>query len=465
MDAEAKTKLLIADDNNTTRRLLEATVGKWGYELITAAGGREAWEKLRDPDPPKLALLDWQMPDMNGVDVCRKIQQVEFEIPPYVILLTGRDKNEDIIEGLGAGANDFVPKSSGKAILRARLEVGRRAIQLNEKLRKKARARSSDDFQEKQQMEKTITELKKKTLELEKQLAEQNNVGAQEEPVQDSANLLDEIVVVFKRGEISLPSPPQIGIKFKEMVNNGANLQDIAGLLKQEAAVSSKLISISNSAFYRGVAENKNLDQAVGRLGLTTTKQYVDAITNRSLYYTNNKEMKQLIESLWEHSLATAYASQITCQVLRTKVSEDPFTLGLLHDLGRLVLLQAVGELQLKKKLGDAIDDADLSQTIDQNHGKFGSALLKRWKFSNEYILVSSYHDNLSGADPVSNDLSVVHFGNLLAKSLGYSVYPKDDIDLENAESAQQLKMEPEQITKIRGRVEDHMQEMKGYFQ
>jgi|GEM_PF-466302 len=465
MNSEANTKLLIADDNDATRRLLETTVEKWGYDAIPTSGGRQAWEKLRESDPPKMALLDWQMPDMSGVEVCQKIQQVDFEIPPYVILLTSRDKSEDIIEGLGAGANDFVPKAAGKGVLRARLEVGRRAIQLNERLSQAARAKIPDNFQEKQQMEQTIAELKKKTLELEKKLAGQNQGAVQEETIDDSADILDEIIVIFKRGEISLPSPPQIGVKFKEMVSNGANLQDIAGLLRQDAAVSSKLISISNSAFYRGVAENKNLDQAVGRLGLTTTKQYVDAITNRSLYYTNNKDMKHLIERLWEHSLASAYASQITCQVLHTKVSEDPFTLGLLHDIGRLVLLQAVGELQLKKKLGDGIDDEDLSETIDQNHGKFGAALLKRWKFSNEYITASSYHDDLSGANPVSKDLMVVHFGNLLARSLGYSVHFVNDVDLEDTESARLLKAEPDQISRIRDRVEDHMREMKGYFQ
>ena len=465
MSAEPSTKLLIADDNDVTRRLLETTVGKWGYEIIPVSGGREAWEKLRDPDPPKMALLDWQMPDMSGVDVCRKIQQVEFEIPPYVILLTSRDKKEDIIEGLGAGANDFVPKSSGKGVLRARLEVARRAVQLNERLSKASKARSPDNFQEREQMERTIAELKKKTLELEKQLAEQNGGITEEDPSDEGTDILEEIIVIFKRGEIHLPSPPQIGVKFKEMVNNGANLQDIAALLKQEAAVSSKLISISNSAFYRGVAENKNLDQAVGRLGLTTTKQYVDAITNRSLYYTNNKKMKEIIERLWEHSLASAYASQITCQVLRVKVSEDPFTLGLLHDIGRLVLLQAVGELQMKKKIGEAIDDEDLAQTVDQNHGKFGSALLKRWKFSDEYVQASSYHDDLTGANPASEDLLVVHFGNLLAKSLGYSAYSNGDIDLEGTESANRLGAKPEQIARIRDRVEDHMAEMKGYFQ
>jgi len=213
-----------------------------------------------------------------------------------------------------------------------------------------------------------------------------------------------------------------------------------------------------------GAAENKTLEQAVGRLGLATTRQYVYAITNRSIYYTKNKNFKGLLEKLWQHSLSCAYASQIVCKTLAFKLKEDTFTLGLLHDIGRLVLLQAVGELQLKNKFPEEIDDKELSKTMDENHGKFGAALLKRWDFSDEYVRISVYHDQLEEADFVSNGLLVVHFANLLVKSIGYNLSGNAAIDLENSNSAKMLKLDTQKITNIQDLVKVHMEELKGFL-
>jgi HD-like signal output (HDOD) protein/DNA-binding response OmpR family regulator len=463
---ENATKILIAEDNNAVRRLLEVTLTTWGYTVVAVGDGKKAWEQLQSPHAPKLALLDWQMPGMNGVEVCRKVQQTESKITPYLILLTSHDAKENIVEGLGAGANDFIAKTCDKDVLRARLEVGRRAIELQMKLVSAPKEDNCSPLKEKEEMEKTILALKQKALELEERLAAEGK-GDSQKPVSHSnadASILDEIIVVFKRGEINLPSPPQIGVKFKELINNGANLQQIGTVLKQDASVTSKLISISNSAFYRGVAENKTLEQAVGRLGLKTTKQYVDAIANRSLYYTKNKNLKDIIENLWEHSLACAYASQNLCQVQKFNPVQDPFTLGLLHDIGRLVLLQAVGELQSKKKIGEDLDKEELSNTISSNHGKFGAALLKRWKFSDEYIHISNYHDDLGEAETITNELLVVHFANLLVKSMGYHSLEPVEVNLEATPSFNLLKLDDEKIETIKNRTATHMDEMKGYF-
>jgi HD-like signal output (HDOD) protein len=143
---------------------------------------------------------------------------------------------------------------------------------------------------------------------------------------------------------------------------------------------------------------------------------------------------------------------------------EEAFTLGLLHDIGKLVLFQAVGELQLKKKIGESIDTEELFKTVDTNHGRFGGALLKRWKFSNEYFQVASYHDFLEEADSISKELLVVHFANLLVKGMGYALKGADEVDVANAESARLLKMNAEMIDHVKERVKTHMEELKGYF-
>jgi DNA-binding response OmpR family regulator len=123
-------KILIAEDDWTTRRLLEAILFKWNYDVISASDGNEAWRKLHEKAPPMLIILDWMMPGINGVELCRRLRRENPTKPMYIILLTARDEKNDIVEGLGAGADDYITKPFDKEELRARIDVGRRVVEL-----------------------------------------------------------------------------------------------------------------------------------------------------------------------------------------------------------------------------------------------------------------------------------------------------------------------------------------------
>ncbi len=133
-------KVLIAEDETISRRLLEATLVRWGYEVVVASGGVEAWETLQGDDAPPLAILDWMMPGMDGLEVCRRIRNRPSPTPPYLILLTAKGRREDIITGLDAGANDYVTKPFNREELRARVEVGVRMVELQQNLTDRVRA-------------------------------------------------------------------------------------------------------------------------------------------------------------------------------------------------------------------------------------------------------------------------------------------------------------------------------------
>ena len=130
-------KILIAEDNLTTRRILESILVKWNYDVVSACDGNEAWEKLQEKDPPKLIILDWMMPGINGVEICRRLRRADPAEPVYIILLTARDDKNDIVEGLGAGADDYIAKPFDKDELRARIDVGRRVVELQTALLEK----------------------------------------------------------------------------------------------------------------------------------------------------------------------------------------------------------------------------------------------------------------------------------------------------------------------------------------
>ncbi len=127
-------RVLIAEDEPVSRRLLEGTLRRWGYDVLVACDGQEAWELFNEEDSPKLAIFDWIMPRMDGVELCQQIRRKQQENYTYVILLTARDRKEHIIEGLNAGADDYVTKPFDSDELEVRLRAARRIIDLQTKL-------------------------------------------------------------------------------------------------------------------------------------------------------------------------------------------------------------------------------------------------------------------------------------------------------------------------------------------
>lgn len=138
-DPAVATRVLIAEDDAVSRRLLESTLRRWGYEVVLAANGDEALAGLEQPDAPALAVLDWMMPGLDGVDVCRRVRARPTATPPYIILLTAKTRREDVVQGLEAGADDFIGKPFDRDELRARLQVGVRVVSLQRKLADRVR--------------------------------------------------------------------------------------------------------------------------------------------------------------------------------------------------------------------------------------------------------------------------------------------------------------------------------------
>ena len=127
-------RILIADDDLTSRTVLSGVLTKEGHEVTATVNGAEAWKALQQPDAPALVILDWMMPEMDGPEVVRRVRTLQTNRPPYIIMLTTRGDKADIITGLDAGANDYVSKPFDRGELRARIEVGRRLIDMQDAL-------------------------------------------------------------------------------------------------------------------------------------------------------------------------------------------------------------------------------------------------------------------------------------------------------------------------------------------
>jgi DNA-binding response OmpR family regulator len=120
----------MAEDDPVSRRLLEVTLTGWGYEVQVTCDGRTACQALEVDDPPRLALLDWMLPEMDGLEICRRVRSTQAGKAIYLIILTTRARKEDVIAGLDGGADDFITKPFDRGELRARLRAGCRIVEL-----------------------------------------------------------------------------------------------------------------------------------------------------------------------------------------------------------------------------------------------------------------------------------------------------------------------------------------------
>jgi phosphoserine phosphatase RsbU/P len=132
-------RILVAEDQAVARFVLEDTLSSWNYDVISVADGVTAWEALRAEEAPKLALLDWEMPGLDGPDICQLVRQLATDQPPYLILLTVREGTEDLVAGLRSGANDYLTKPFQEAELAARLAVAVRTLELQRTLADRVR--------------------------------------------------------------------------------------------------------------------------------------------------------------------------------------------------------------------------------------------------------------------------------------------------------------------------------------
>jgi len=123
-------RVLIADDDRVSTMILGRTLESWGHEVVVAHDGLTAWAQITGTTPPQLAIVDWMMPGLDGLEICRRVRATPPASPLYLILLTARTSRQDLVAGLEAGADDYLTKPFAPDELRARIHVGERTLGL-----------------------------------------------------------------------------------------------------------------------------------------------------------------------------------------------------------------------------------------------------------------------------------------------------------------------------------------------
>ena len=427
-------KILVVDDEMVCRTKLKLIMENFG-ECEAVDNGQDGvamFHKAHQMGKPfGLVMLDIEMPEKDGMQALSEMIEAQIKLDvskshkAKILMVTSFTDKDRVLGCIQSGCDDYIAKPFDINTIAKKLsKLGIRPHKIQPE---KNDAKPSDD----------------------------NN----------NSHFIDGIVTAFEGKKINLPTLPRIQTKFRELIVTGAVSQRIADLLKKDVAISVELIRMSNSAYYKGVIKNKSLEQAISRLGAAATEQTVAELTGRQFYTMKTKKYRTLVEKVWRHSIACAYASEITATLLNLELAADPFSMGLLHDIGKLALLQIMADMDRKGKFNGGIPTAKLIDIISAYHGVFGAKLLEKWKYADSYIASASDHKD-SGADDdeeikerLPKEMLLVRFANIVAKSMGYSLEENEytDLPIENIDLAYDLKLNLINITKLKEKLTEKM--------
>ncbi len=235
----------------------------------------------------------------------------------------------------------------------------------------------------------------------------------------NTTTILNAISRRLKTGTLTLPPAPKIAMRLRQLIDCDAEINDVVDLLKQDPAIATKLISVSNSAFYRGIEKNTTLAQAASRLGFTRTREVVMSICCRGYFSTNHPVYKAMVEKLWWHSLACAHTAEMVVRNRGWSIDEDLFSIGLLHDIGKLLLLQGAGDMVLRKHAEPDIKTGYLQALMAEHHARLGADMQERLNYPPTFVSLVQRHHHAGNGETASRSLRVVQQANLLAKAAG----------------------------------------------
>lgn len=413
-------RILIVDDELVSRTKLETLMTPLG-ECITADCGAAAIDLYAKSftfgNRYDLVMLDIDMPDMQGEEVLKKIRRIENFGPhrAAVIMVTAQSDQEHVLLCLKSGCDEYIAKPFDSDILHEKL------ISLG-------------------------------------LIEDEDSHSPSKDVVHTADSIFLEISKALRSGLFKLPVQPQIGIQFRDLVANNAEVDQMAKLLKQDMIVTARLIQMANSALFRGYSAVQNIESAIGRLGLVETEHMVVALSNQQMFETKHPKYKGALQNLWQHSLASAYAADILTSTLVKQLPIDPFCAGLFHDIGAMILLKIIAQMEARGRYDYEVDAAALTETVNSHHAIFGTKVLEMWGFDIGYSRTTLSHNNLYTAELLTEELLIVHFSNLVAKSLGYtSDGLPAEIELTDSQSAKELQLEEALIMTLQKQVGERM--------
>lgn len=409
-------KILVAEDEVHIAMAIKTILKKAfpGIVIDHAKNGAEAWEKAQSGGYQAI-LSDWNMPKKNGDEFLADVRGNSALANIPFLMLTARGDRDSFSEAVNAGVTDYVVKPFKPTELIAKLKTVLAKDQTKQEALPCANA--------------SPTEL---------------------------------VVERFKQGFDRLPMLPEVMAKLNDLFNrDDVRVEEIAQVIELDASVAMQLISVANSPLLRTSSDCLTVNAAIARLGFEMTQNYVMSLACKGMFVSTNTVLNEVMEDLWWHSLATAYCSKLLARAVPGAKPEKLFLLGLLHDIGKLLLVAIVDDLS---KTHDCFDAAAVKTVMERMHPDFGSALLKRWEYSEEFQNIAHFHHVPFNSEDISSELLIIYLANLMVRKIGFG---NDEEELENVASSQaaiKLGLNNEVIAAVLDETNQSLAAVKGIF-
>ena len=267
----------------------------------------------------------------------------------------------------------------------------------------------------------------------------------------------------IREGKVTLPVMPAVALEVRRLIEEEAAIPQIVTAIGRDPAIAAALIKYSNSVVYAGLREVTDLQQAVMRLGLMPVQQAVMALSARSIFDGVSPSHVNLYKRIWFHSVTVALAARRLAARVRVP-AETAFLAGLLHDLGKVVVLQSVAKLQGRAPGAFTIDEATMMEFVEALHGPMGDMLFEAWKIPADLRAVLRRHhdETLNGSDDML--VAIVQMADAMAQKLGASLHPDPDRSLVEGAACSVLRLDDVKLAMLLVDLEDDMRTVQGLF-
>ncbi|KAF5050649.1 HDOD domain protein [anaerobic digester metagenome] len=271
-------------------------------------------------------------------------------------------------------------------------------------------------------------------------------------------SFLDSLKEHVVSGKAQLPAFDRTGLAIQEeMAKPDPDMQAIEKHILRDPALTSQLLKMANSSFYRGMLEITTVRNAIVRLGLAEVSNLVTMLTQKKSFATQDPFIREYMDELWIHSVACALGAKWIAKECRlpSKMNEAFFS-GLLHDIGKAFLLLAISEMKKNGELGETVPRTFIEEALDSLHSALGAQLLKTWNLPDVYCMVARHHhdEEMQDRDVV---LLMVSLANKVLAKAGIGITRTPDIDLATSPEAVQLDLSEIKVAELELTMEDYV--------
>ena len=431
-------KIMIVEDYAISRKIMIKKLSHLG-KCIAVDSRKKAiilFDKaIKNKTPFDLIILDISMPEMDGIMVLSIIRKKEKQMNIVkdkqikIIMLTANMRMANIKQCISLGCNSYISKPFKTEKIHEEFE--RLGFKIPENIKTKGKKQKS------------------------------------------YTDLVAKIIKRFNKGEIQLPVLPHMAREIQKLLaGSEQSIDELSKIVQKDAVISTKLILTANSALYKGVDSVNTLNDALVRLGLKNTLSVITALSSKNLFASDNDGLKSLLDKLWLHSLACACCCKFLAEELADNNLEGVFLMGIIHDIGKVILLKAIADISPDEPL----DNKDLLSAIQEVHTIFGAVLIKKWGFSKKHINATELHHWESYPEKTEPELLITHIADRMVGIIGFGSFngiannesdnleSKDQFDPQFLAVLKQINVEPEKIKKIYGMVEDTMIDISNSF-